>query len=145
MYDFGGRKTSIAPPFIRKELCNQRPFNRALIGEFKTGTFSWSTMLKSNELKCSTPEGSIQIPFPKRPGARGGNWVPVEHFVSSIPGIPHSWLTSGSSALKRQFGIGFLVHWDPLGNVPSFVLTASYSTLELTFSSLVHCRSRQNV
>ena len=26
MYDFGGRKTSIARPFIKKELCNQRPF-----------------------------------------------------------------------------------------------------------------------
>ena len=24
MYDFGGRKTSIARPFIKKELCNQR-------------------------------------------------------------------------------------------------------------------------
>ena len=35
MYDFGGPKTSIAQPFIRKELCNQRPFKRALRVEFK--------------------------------------------------------------------------------------------------------------
>ena len=35
MYDFGGRKTSVARTFIRKELSNQRPLNRALTGEFK--------------------------------------------------------------------------------------------------------------
>ena len=35
MYDFGGCKTSIARPFIKKELCNQRPFKRALKCEFK--------------------------------------------------------------------------------------------------------------
>merc|ERR1711905_48280 len=46
MYDFGGRKTSITPPFIRKELCNQRPFNRALIGEFKTSKKVEKNMLE---------------------------------------------------------------------------------------------------
>ena len=41
MYDFGGRKTSIARPFIRKDLWNQRPFKRALKCKFKNAKKSW--------------------------------------------------------------------------------------------------------
>ena len=45
-YNFGGRKTSIARPFIRKELSNQRQFKRALKCELKNAKKDENNMLK---------------------------------------------------------------------------------------------------
>ena len=52
MYYFGGRKMSIARPFIRKEVCNQRPFKRALKCEFKNPKKVENNMLKKKLKKC---------------------------------------------------------------------------------------------